>query len=243
MGAAEETVGAITRFFVFVQMSAVLNGHTDVVRVLLEAGADTTIGEKDGYTPMHGAGFQGRADIALLLIKHGLNPSDRHSDGFTPVGRCVSVAPAHQRGVPGRVGVCVRVCVAVGVGVAPSGCWCVLESDECMCAQRGCMMVNSTDPRCVPGPHRQIHRATWGREARHTDTIRVLVEEGGVDVDEPADNGQTALQMAQGAAQKNDGTIKLLKKLIKRKAVRAKVQRQREREQQREEQHADAKDL
>ena len=40
---------------------------------------DTSIPEKDGYTPMHGAGFQGRAAIAKALIAHGLDPSDRHS--------------------------------------------------------------------------------------------------------------------------------------------------------------------
>ena len=50
-------------------------------RRYLKAGADTSIGEKDGYTPLHGAGFQGRAEIARLLIDHGLDPNERHSDG------------------------------------------------------------------------------------------------------------------------------------------------------------------
>tara|TARA_B100000524_G_scaffold207240_1_gene108372 strand:- start:26 stop:454 length:429 start_codon:yes stop_codon:yes gene_type:complete len=57
------------------------------LKALLAAGADVTIGEKDGYTPMHGAGFQGRAEVAKVLIEHGLNPSDRHADGFTPIHR------------------------------------------------------------------------------------------------------------------------------------------------------------
>lgn len=39
-------------------MHAVLTGKLISVKVLLGHGADTTIGEKDGYTPMHGAGFQ-----------------------------------------------------------------------------------------------------------------------------------------------------------------------------------------
>ena len=50
------------------------------VEALLAAGADVSIGEKDGYTPMHGAGFQGRAEVTKLLIAHGLDPSDVHSD-------------------------------------------------------------------------------------------------------------------------------------------------------------------
>lgn len=37
-------------------MYSVLHGYTNAVRYLLSAGADTSIGENDGYTPMHGAG-------------------------------------------------------------------------------------------------------------------------------------------------------------------------------------------
>ena len=44
-------------------MGGVLSGSTEAVAFLLEKGADFRIGEKDGYTPPHGAGFQGRADI------------------------------------------------------------------------------------------------------------------------------------------------------------------------------------
>jgi ankyrin repeat protein len=37
-------------------MSAALSGHVKMVHLCLKKGADTTIPEKDGYTPMHGAG-------------------------------------------------------------------------------------------------------------------------------------------------------------------------------------------
>lgn len=37
-------------------MLAVLHGYTTAVRFLLSEGADMTIGEKGGYTPIHGAG-------------------------------------------------------------------------------------------------------------------------------------------------------------------------------------------
>ena len=53
----------------------------------MRKGVDVTIGEKDGYTPMHGAGFQGRAKIGQLLISHGVNPREKHSDGFEPIQR------------------------------------------------------------------------------------------------------------------------------------------------------------
>lgn len=35
-------------------MQAVLHGRTNIVAWCLENGADTTIPERDGYTPMHG---------------------------------------------------------------------------------------------------------------------------------------------------------------------------------------------
>ena len=53
-------------------------GNPVCVKYLLDAKADTSIPEKDGYTPMHGAGFQGRAEIAKMLIAYRLNPSDKH---------------------------------------------------------------------------------------------------------------------------------------------------------------------
>ena len=64
-------------------MFSVLNGFTASVRYLLSAGADTSIGENDGYTPLHGAAFQGRAEIAKILIDHGLDPNELHTDGYT----------------------------------------------------------------------------------------------------------------------------------------------------------------
>ncbi|CAJ1964979.1 unnamed protein product [Cylindrotheca closterium] len=68
-------------------MFAVLSGKDNAVKVLLEAGADTTIGEQDGYTPMHGAGYQGRTAIVKLLVDHGLDPLDTHKDGFIGMHR------------------------------------------------------------------------------------------------------------------------------------------------------------
>lgn len=35
-------------------------GQANAVKYLLSKGADWRVGEKDGYTPMHGAAFQAR---------------------------------------------------------------------------------------------------------------------------------------------------------------------------------------
>jgi len=68
-------------------MQSVLHGRTKMVKWCLDNGADTTIPERDGYTPMHGAGFQGRAEIADLLLKAGVGLRDKHEDGHEPAIR------------------------------------------------------------------------------------------------------------------------------------------------------------
>ena len=69
-------------------MAATLGGKTDVVRALLGvSGVDWTLGEKDGYTPAHGAAFQGRADIVPLLASAGVPVDEVHRDGYSPLHR------------------------------------------------------------------------------------------------------------------------------------------------------------
>ena len=71
-------------------MMSILMGKVEIVRILLaEDVVDVTIPEKDGYTPYHGAGFQGRAEIAKLLLedRRQIDPNLKHKDGFTPMHR------------------------------------------------------------------------------------------------------------------------------------------------------------
>lgn len=49
-------------------MNAVLSGKTEVVRFLLQEGADVTIGEQDGYTPMVSKILVVNYTIKLFLI-------------------------------------------------------------------------------------------------------------------------------------------------------------------------------
>ena len=53
-------------------MQAVLMGRTSCVKLLLAAGADTSIAENDGYTPMHGCAHwpRTRGSVAAPLFDH-----------------------------------------------------------------------------------------------------------------------------------------------------------------------------
>ena len=116
-------------------MMSVLRGRTDMVRLLLaEDAVDVTIGEMQGYTVMHGAGFQGRAEILRLLLedKRDIDPRHIHSDGFSP-----------------------------------------------------------------------LHRACWGNEVRHAETVKVFVEEAGVPWDFKSKKGTTCLDVTGNSATRN----------------------------------------
>jgi ankyrin repeat protein len=87
-------------------MAASLAGNADIVRLLLQHGADPTVGENLGYTAPHGAAFQGHANVLLvlhevfaragllavpdrltLLLQFGIELNAMHEDGFTPFHR------------------------------------------------------------------------------------------------------------------------------------------------------------
>jgi len=109
-------------------MGAVLRGHAEIVEYLLlknhNNNVNVDIPEKDGYTPAHGAGFQGHALIMKLLHDHGVDINQRHADGYLP-----------------------------------------------------------------------LHRACWGREMRHTETVKMLVEELGVSDTATDATGKTCREM------------------------------------------------
>mmetsp|Transcript_55729 Transcript_55729/g.135033 ORF Transcript_55729/g.135033 Transcript_55729/m.135033 type:complete len:204 (-) Transcript_55729:54-665(-) len=52
-----------------------------------------------------------------------------------------------------------------------------------------------------------LHRACWGREGRHTKTVEVFLDHGGVPFDLKAADGRTCIEMTR-----NQGTIDLITK-------------------------------
>lgn len=52
-------------------MYACASGHEEVVRVLLKAGADVSLHNENGHTPLMEAASAGHVGIAKLLVEHG----------------------------------------------------------------------------------------------------------------------------------------------------------------------------
>jgi ankyrin repeat protein len=64
---------------------AAYNGHTDCLKVLLDAGGDVNECSSDGRSPIYIAACNGHADCLKLLLGAGGNVNKCDNDGFSPV--------------------------------------------------------------------------------------------------------------------------------------------------------------
>jgi ankyrin repeat protein len=59
-------------------------GGPEIVRMLLEAGADPNTKQERGFVPLHSAAANGNAAIVELLLKHGAVADAKADDGKSP---------------------------------------------------------------------------------------------------------------------------------------------------------------
>ena len=64
---------------------AAARGHADVVKLLIDAGADLNKGDMHNNTPLHLAAARGHADVVKLLIDAGADLSKRNMRNKTPL--------------------------------------------------------------------------------------------------------------------------------------------------------------
>jgi predicted RNA-binding protein YlqC (UPF0109 family) len=64
-------------------MSAIQNGHIEIIKLLLDNKADVNIQRLDGTTALMDAVYRGKGDIAKLLIENGANVNACTKDGCT----------------------------------------------------------------------------------------------------------------------------------------------------------------
>lgn len=64
--------------------SAAASGDTEVVRLLVEAGADVDATQEGGFTPLHAVAQNGDDEAVEILLEAGANPVPLTADGRTP---------------------------------------------------------------------------------------------------------------------------------------------------------------
>ena len=70
------------------------NGHLEVVRLLVDAGADKDKAHNDGWTPLHRACFKGHVEVVRLLVEAGADKAVSGCRSCTPAR-----PPSQTRGV------------------------------------------------------------------------------------------------------------------------------------------------
>lgn len=68
---------------------AAMNGHSDVVKVLAENGADLNAQSSMLGSPLHAASRFNRVDAIKVLLDAGADPNTRNRDEFTPLMRSI----------------------------------------------------------------------------------------------------------------------------------------------------------
>src|SRR5438552_10322438 len=65
--------------------SAVAGQHTDIVRLLIDHGADVTACQTEEFTPLHQAAANGQMEVAELLLSRGAKVDAKTQKGKTPL--------------------------------------------------------------------------------------------------------------------------------------------------------------
>lgn len=67
------------------------NGQNDVMKILLEEGADPNKGDKRGRTPLYVAAYRGNMGAVQMLLDAGADPNSGNSNGDTPLSKAADV--------------------------------------------------------------------------------------------------------------------------------------------------------
>lgn len=64
---------------------AAYEGHTNIMKLLLDSDADMNALTEDGWTPLHSACYWNKTDSAELLLRHGAHINASTHGGLTPL--------------------------------------------------------------------------------------------------------------------------------------------------------------
>ena len=64
---------------------AAYNGHMGIAELLISRGAELSVRDENGWTPLHGAAYRGHHEIVAALIAKKAEVNAKDVDGDTPL--------------------------------------------------------------------------------------------------------------------------------------------------------------
>ncbi|EWZ34098.1 hypothetical protein BFJ63_vAg12664 [Fusarium oxysporum f. sp. narcissi] len=145
-------------------------GNEEVVKALLDAGADVSAVDKEGWTPLLFAVVEGRLEVAKLLIEKGARAMDPHRRGWMPLHSAIWAGHTEM----------VKLLIENGASVvaADRDGWVPLHYASCrrhveivkLLIEKGSDIMAATKAGVTP-----LHSASG---TGHTEVAKLLVEEG-----------------------------------------------------------------
>jgi len=82
---------------------AAREGHTEIVKLLINSGADMNVVvrrtsfTRHGFTPLHYAAYEGHLDVVKLLVEAGADVNARDYSNFTPLHRAAAAPKGWEK--------------------------------------------------------------------------------------------------------------------------------------------------
>ena len=166
---------------------ASMNGHDDVVRLLLNADFDVNASLEDGSTPIYIASWFGYLDVICTLLEFGADPNRKKSAGWTPL--MIAIQNGHSDVVE----------LLLKTKVDVSSCNKNGSTAIDIASRNGNLTVVSTLLQFGADPNvKEINGWTPLMKATangHDNVVEVLLK-AKVDANAPLKNGSTALHIA-----------------------------------------------
>jgi len=166
---------------------AAQEGYTELVDLLLDAGASIDLPDEDGISPLYIACYQGHLDVVASLLRAGANPNKLGLDGTSPV------FIAAQEGYADIVEILAMHSADVNLldqdGTAPL----LMAAQEGRVTAVSVLLALGADPNTLtPRGVRPVHSAA---QNGHLKTVQLL-QAYGADVKILTQSGASAIRLA-----------------------------------------------
>ena len=177
---------------------AAKNGHLDVMRLLLEAGADKDAATQNGYTALHFAAEQGHLDVMRLLLEAGADKNAATQNGHTAL---------HLAGLYGHLNAVQMLLVADKNAATQNGYTALhyAAGGGHLDVVRLLLEAGADREKASADGTTALHFAVYNR---HCEVVRLLLESG-ANKDAAAKDGTTALHLAA-----EDGSLDVVRLLL-----------------------------